>query len=238
MNKDIQRFRGGLILYDRDLVSQADARLFDPEHWRTLSQLSETPSGRGMSWFVGGANRPWVLRHYRRGGWPGRFIRDTYLWLGESRTRPVAEWNLLFDLHAQGLPVPRPVAARVNRTGLWYTGDIITQRLDAMPLSGVLAHGDLDVDLWHAAGRAIRQLHDAGVFHADLNAHNILFDKKGRVYLIDFDKGVRRTGSGWQQRNLQRLARSLAKILGSRWATVRQGGWPELLKAYERGMSR
>ena len=76
-------------------------------------------------------------------------------------------------------------------------------------------------------------MHHAGVEHADLNANNLLVDPLGRVWIIDFDRGVRRTPeSGWREANLRRLARSLAKLSrgGSQdW----ERGFARLRAAYE-----
>jgi len=69
--------------------------------------------------------------------------------------------------------------------------------------------------------------------HADLNANNILLDTTRQVYLVDFDKSSRGAkGSQWKQANLQRLKRSLNKLLqrhsGSRL------DWPALESGYNR----
>ncbi len=90
-----------------------------------------------------------------------------------------AEWRLLALLTERGLPVPKPVAARYQRSGLIYRCDLITKRIaNAEPLSAVLARGGLargaDPEMqWRAIGATIANLHRAGVDHADLNAHNI-----------------------------------------------------------------
>lgn len=225
---------GAHIVYDPAHMDQPSPELFVPEYWQARGSLQATTSGRGSSWFIKSAEADWVLRHYRRGGLPGWLIRSRYVWLGLARSRPVAEWRLLADLYNAGLPVPRPVAAWVQRRGGLCAGAIITARLDALPLSALLAHGELSKDMWQAIGRCIRRFHATGVWHADLNAHNILLDKQGAVFLIDFDKGRRRTGNSWQADNLARLARSLAKILSAeRWAQLEQAGWRELLTAYK-----
>jgi 3-deoxy-D-manno-octulosonic acid kinase len=58
----------------------------------------------------------------------------------------------------------------------------------------------------------VARFHRAGVWHADLNAHNVLVTADG-LYLIDFDRGRMRIPSpAWQQANLQRLRRSLLKL--------------------------
>jgi len=42
---------------------------------------------------------------------------------------------LLAMMHAEGLPVPKPIAARVQHQGLFYRGDILIERFaDAIPL--------------------------------------------------------------------------------------------------------
>jgi 3-deoxy-D-manno-octulosonic acid kinase len=113
-----------------------------------------------------------------------------------------------------GLPVPRPVAARYSRAGLWYRCDLITERIaNAQPLSSALALDAIPESAWRAVGGAVARLHDAGVDHADLNAHNLLLGPAG-VSVIDFDRGRVRAPGGWRAGNLRRLQRSLAKISG------------------------
>jgi 3-deoxy-D-manno-octulosonic acid kinase len=135
------------------------------------------------------------------------------VWTGEDGVRAFAEWRLLEALTECGLPVPQPIAARYQRTGLCYSCDLITQRIvNAEPLSAALAQAALPAPLWRAVGAAVARLHRAGVDHADLNAHNILLDAARVVRVIDFDRGRLRAQGTWTSRNLQRLRRSLAKI--------------------------
>jgi 3-deoxy-D-manno-octulosonic acid kinase len=186
---------------------------FDPEYWRSRNELISVRRGRGSAWFIADGMRQWVLRHYRRGGWIARLVHDRYLWTGEARVRAFAEWRLLESLSRRGLPVPQPVAARYQRSGLLYRCDLITQRiLDAEPLSEMLGQGVVPESSWRALGTAVARLHRAGVDHADLNAHNLLLDRRGAVTVIDFDRGRMRAPGAWTARNLQRLRRSLAKL--------------------------
>jgi 3-deoxy-D-manno-octulosonic acid kinase len=69
----------------------------------------------------------------------------------------------------------------------------------------------LDAEDWRAVGRCIRRFHDAGVYHADLNAHNVLL-AGSVVYVLDFDRGRYRAPGTWQAANLARLRRSLDKL--------------------------
>ena len=75
----------------------------------------------------------------------------------------------------------------------------------------LLKQGPIAGEVWHKIGKTVRQLHDAGVYHADLNSHNLLLDKEGKVWVIDFDKGAIRSPGNWQQANLERLLRSFNK---------------------------
>lgn len=80
---------------------------------------------------------------------------------------------------------------------------------------------------------AIAAMHDAGVWHADLNAHNILLDAAGKVWLIDFDR-ARDHGAplspALRVANMQRLRRSLEKVAGEAGIAL----WRALDRAYAR----
>jgi 3-deoxy-D-manno-octulosonic acid kinase len=196
-----------------NLAQDAQESLFEPEFWRARGELAAVTGGRGSAWFIASGARQWVLRHFRRGGFIARLSQDGYVWTGEDAVRAFAEWRLLELLARRGLPVPRPVAARYQRTGLRYRCDLITQRIvDAEPLSAALARSALPEPLWRCVGATVARLHGAGVDHADLNGHNILLGVKDAVSVIDFDRGRLRAQGAWSARNLRRLRRSLGKI--------------------------
>jgi 3-deoxy-D-manno-octulosonic acid kinase len=195
----------------------AGEAMFDPEFWAARGDATPTPSGRGAAWFIRCGEHQWVLRHARRGGLLAPLTGDRYLWVSEPRVRTFAEWRLLQALAARGLPVPKPVAARYQRSGLVYRCDLITERIqNAWPLSAALTAQELPREVWGEVGRVIAQLHRAGADHADLNAHNVLCGnhaaRPGPISIIDFDRGRLREPGSWQQSNLARLRRSLAKI--------------------------
>jgi 3-deoxy-D-manno-octulosonic acid kinase len=219
------------ILYDAGLVDQSGDPLFEPDAWRARGELGIAAAGRGTTFFVHRPQGDWVLRHYCRGGLVARLSRDRYLWWGLEVTRPWREWRLLAALHELELPVPRPVAARVQRHGLLYSGDLITERLPAKPVSS-LASTSARVP-WGEIGSCIRRFHDVGVYHADLNAHNILVDEEQKPFLIDFDRGRLRSEGPWKGQNLQRLRRSLDKLKAQRTGFAFDGGdWADLMAGY------
>lgn len=193
--------------------------------------------GRAGILFVEGRDgRQWAIRHYRRGGLFGRVIHDSYAWLGEERTRSFAEWRLLARLREAGLPVPRPVAAGYHRSGLVYRADLVTRVIPEAESLAMLVSPPFRPVPWRIIGATIRRFHDAGAHHTDLNAHNILVDRRDDVYLLDFDRGEIRGDGPWKQANLARLERSLRKIAGlASHPPFDEAGWGELLAGYEAG---
>ncbi len=148
--------------------------------------------------------------------------------------RAFAEWRLLAYLWRRGLPVPRPIAARYRRGGPWYRCDLITELIpEARPLSAWLAAAPLEQSCWPAVGAAIGRLHAVGADHADLNAHNLLLDPRGGVSIVDLDRGRLRAPGGWTLRNLERLHRSLCKVVATLPADrFPADAWRRLLAGY------
>lgn len=229
MARRIARQNGNGILYEDTLVSHAEPALFEPASWPGARVAPGYSGGRGATLFIELGEQRWVLRHYHRGGTVGRVVDDRFLWLGEERTRCFREWRLLAHLQDLALPAPRPVGARYRRRGVTYTADLLTVLIPGVePLSTRLTRGPVVPDVWAAVGRCISAFHRAGVFHADLTAHNLQIDSANGVFLLDFDRGrIRTDGANWREANLARLQRSLAKISedGSVVFTSREWGW-------------
>ncbi len=226
------------ILYDADALSETDTGIFDPGILQTRGVLTGSAPGRGTTWFFTHHGQPLVLRHYRRGGLIARLLQDCYVWTGLARTRAWREFNLLTHMVSAGLPVPPPVAVRVKRAGVCYRADLITRRiLFTTPLAAALSTRGLDMSRWRTLGILLRKFHDAGVYHADLNAHNILLGKDNTVYLADFDKGeLRPPAARWQQETLARLRRSLRKLQTAQQDFhYSEADWTALLDAYADG---
>lgn len=204
------------VLYDADQLDSVGPHFFEPEALAQHGLLTGEAQGRGTTYFAEIAGQDCVLRHYRRGGMVAGLLGDRYWRATLPESRAWREWHLLADLAEQGLPVPVPVAARVITRGPFYRADIIMQRLaGTRSLCQALQAGQLSEAQWQAIGQCIRRFHKAGVYHADLNAHNILLDEKNTVWLIDFDKGeIRPPARDWQMANLARLRRSLGKLSG------------------------
>ncbi|WP_341501861.1 3-deoxy-D-manno-octulosonic acid kinase [Gallaecimonas sp. GXIMD4217] len=224
-------------LHDPDLLPAIGRDCFHYDYWQRRDAVTGHAFGRGTTFFLHHQGHDWVLRHYRRGGLVGKLINDSYLYLGLEKTRPVAEFKLLQYMVELGLPVPRPVAAHISRHGLWYRGDIIIERIpSARDLVAWLGEGPLGADDYKAVGRLIRRFHGAGIYHADLNSHNILRNEQGQLWLIDFDRGQRRPAGVWKEDNLARLKRSFEKEKGRlahfHW---QPDDWQALMAGYQGG---
>lgn len=232
----IKRVGSRTILFDPTLVHDAFNEWFEPRYWRERHCVCGAATGRGSAVFVEHDEQVWVLRHYHRGGMMSRFVDDRYFWVSREATRAFREWRLLSTLYSSGLPVPRPIAARVWRHGLAYTADILTVYLDeTRSVDELLRSGESLNALWPVVGGVLRRFHDQGVDHSDLNVRNILVDSRKRVFLVDFDKGSIRKPGPWQQRNLYRLQRSLRKIALELGVTYDPEVWRAIEQGYDRG---
>lgn len=223
----------GAVLCNAAAGAEATVAWFEPRYWIARGASLGALPGRGQATLFEHAGRRYVLRHYRRGGLVAGFNHDRFLWTGELRSRPVREITLNLRLHAAGLPVPLPVAARYEREGLLYRADIITEYLPGTrTLAACLEEGEVGLATWAAIGRGIRRFQDFGLCHADLNAHNILL-RGDEVLLVDFDRGSRRPPGLWRDANLARLRRSLDKLDDTRPAPrFDEAQWHCLLAAW------
>ena len=236
MSDTVEKTRNGAILYDTEIINQISERAFVANGWPVVKPIKGTlrSAGRGKTLIVSDGEHEFVLRHYIRGGLPGRLIRDSYLWLGERETRSFAEWYLLAKLTSLGLPVPRPAAARYRRSGPFYTADLLTIRLpDIRSLAQRLTEGPGDATFWQTLGAELHRFHAAGVNHADLNAYNLQIGNNDKMFLLDFDRGRIMPAGAWQQKNIARLHRSLRKIRqADRNINYAEADWNQLLEGY------
>ena len=133
--------------------------------------------------------------------------------------------------------MPLPFAAYYRREGLHYRAAILMQRLPGVrSLAALASEGDAP---WEQAGQLVARFHRAGLDHADLNAHNVLFDADGRGWMIDFDRSrLRIPATAWRQANLQRLLRSLRKRRGTRSMAEVDAGFARLRAAYDAAWQR
>lgn len=198
-------------------------RLFD-----AASQADENYTGRGTIKILtipGNGEERMVMRQYRRGGPVQKFIRDIY-W---GSSRPFRELWLTHQANEKGIPTAEIVAACHTKV-FWglHRGHLISREIkNGRDLNSYLESLQQPFtrdtiaekrNVIAAVAKLIRKMHDAGIFHADLNLKNVVIqidDKaKVRVFLIDFDKSVIKSHLSERKRrqNLMRLNRSVEKF--------------------------
>ena len=133
-----------------------------------------------------------------------------------------------------GLPVPRPIAARVKRRGVSYTADLITEKLDnTKTLGDCLYDQSVSEQIFSTIGETIANFHATGCYHPDLNVENILIDESQKVFLLDFDRWKRKQESKrLSVTNIERLKSSIRKRLGSMGLPFPEKEWRSFLATY------
>lgn len=213
--KELQR-GNAWYCYNDELLDQDCSRLFDSEWLQACGRGCLSERGKALMFESRGLEM--VFKCYRRGGMIGRFVEKSYLFGRLETTRMWREFQLLREMRSMGLPVPRPVAARCVRSSpLAYSGELITEKVaDSKTLAETLCEAPLDDETWTRLGKLISRFHQRNVYHADLNANNILLTSTDQIYLIDFDKSEIRSRlrSRDAAANVRRLRRSLLKLQG------------------------
>lgn len=228
-------------LFNRNEIKDFNPKMLSSTYWQEKNAITGSAQGRGTTWFVQYNNttseqeKHWVLRHYYRGGLIGKIINDSYFFTSLKNTRADREFSLLAHMQTLALPAPKPIAYRVLRHGLFYRADLLSSRIDnAQDLIAILTKQTINDDLWFAIGQTIQRFHQQGIYHHDLNAHNILIDTENKPWLIDFDQGeIKTVHSSWQAGNMQRLLRSFNKeknkLPAFHW---HDSNWKALLAGY------
>ncbi|MCL1142755.1 3-deoxy-D-manno-octulosonic acid kinase [Shewanella gaetbuli] len=234
----VKTLSNSTIVWSQESAATLSAEAFSVDYWQQHNNVVGQSKGRYTTWFVQTDaqhhHQQWVLRHYWRGGMMEKLSRDAYFYTGLTRTRAYAELALLALLYQEGFPVPNPIAAKIERFGLWYRADIIIERVaKAKDLVAHLSKTALSEKHWHTLGKTIAKFHQRGVYHADLNAKNILISENG-FHLIDFDRGeIKPLQASWQQANLKRLLRSFNKEQSKQpQLQFTTENWQQLLAGY------
>lgn len=227
--------------FDSHEIDNFQSDMLEGDYWQAKNAIVGSAQGRGTTWFIATKNasgliKNWVLRHYYRGGLIGKLINDQYFFTGMHNTRAAKEFSLLNTMRAMNLPAPQPVAFRVIKQGLFYRADLLSSRIEnAQDLVAILTKEEISTKLWNEIGSVIKRFHMQGIYHHDLNAHNILIDMQNKVWLIDFDQGeFRSDNKKWPEANMARLLRSFIKeenkIPDFHWS---QKNWQALLNGYQ-----
>ena len=222
--------------YQADVFAHGDELSFNPAVWQQQQAVIGQSQGRNIAWFIKHRHSRFVLRHYYRGGLIGKILSDKFSLEPLLQSRAMAEYALLRHMRRSNLPVPRPLAAQYCKHRFSYQSDLIIELIDdSQDLATLLSAGQTLTALqWQQLGQLIARFHQQGIYHSDLNCHNILLDKHHKFWLIDFDKCAVKAPGAWQQANLQRLLRSLHKERKQQARFAWQPEqWPAVLQGYQ-----
>lgn len=163
-----------------------------------------------------------VIRNYRHGGLFGKLFGGIFY----GGDRPLNELHVNEVAARKGVPSAEVIAiARRKLWGIFYKADFISREITgAVDIVQFLKGSSPEFiqrckkSVSFALARLIRDMHDAGIFHADLHLKNILLKggKNGEfnAYIIDLDKSavLKELNTVQRMKNLLRLDRSLEKL--------------------------
>ena len=225
LDNDFRRFADNRrILYlRRDLTTQAAAILAAVGGLGGLAAQASPLNGAGNrhSGFSVKIDQQLELfvRYARRGGLIRFLVSDLYC---GANARPVRELAVAAEARRRGIPVAEPIGATVEWLApMLYRGAFLTRALAGMTMWQFVQTDDDPLVRMHVAGQvrqAINLAHQKGLFHADLNLHNVFITTVGErftVALLDLDKARILGGPlapALRASNLARLRRSIRKL--------------------------
>jgi len=168
-------------------------------------------------------NERFVVKDYWHGGLFGKILRD-FFW---DRLRPLKELSICEVASKSGVKTTEVIAIVKNKIiGPLYKCQLVSKEImGAADLMVLLLNPEKKQfvaqkrQIINKVAKAVKEMHDAGIYHADLHLKNILiqFAEGGEVnvYIIDLDKSKRREKISIQKRmkNIMRLDRSVEKML-------------------------
>ena len=158
-------------------------------------------------------------RRGRRGGMISSILNDVYVGM---TPRPLTELAVTIEAMRRGVPVAEPMGAMVEWIGpALYRGFFLTRAVRGMTLWDFVKTDDDPTVRSHVleqARAAIDIMHSKGLFHADLNLHNLLVTQARdsfSVIIIDLDKSRlfdAPVSVAMRHANAARLMRSARKL--------------------------
>ena len=176
---------------------------------RTLTSLFNHPDSVGVS-ALGGRTSVTphqldgvgsvVIKHYRRGGLIRHFNERSYFNYGKSRAQ--REFELLGLVETLGINVPQPIVY-AHRGRLFYRTWLVTRQIhQSMSLARLSLQDEKKAGLaMQSVIEQISSLVQNHILHVDLHPGNVVVDRAGKVYLLDFDRGRVYHGNRQKLRN-------------------------------------
>ncbi len=225
----IEQGKRAVIVKDDWKEKLLSAGIADPDFFLKQSfPKEENYFGRGALKIIaipGEANERIVIRHFHRGGMIHKLIPDLYF----GTSRPLKELWVGYRAKEKGVPIADIVAACHTKV-FWkfHRGELLTREIkDGKDLATYFKELEQPLtkekvlekrSVIKVVGELVRSMHEAGIFHGDLNLKNIILQttdsQNTKGYLIDFDKSFVRAHlkENLRTRNLLRLNRSAEKF--------------------------
>lgn len=205
------------------LIARADcagdameAGLDEPGGWQRRLAVPAGSTGRGATALLElPSGRTARIKRLCRGGWTAPLWRDRFV----GARRALDNLRLPVEACRRGVATPAPLALLIERrrSGLvraWLAVDEIASSTD---LRSRLVSGRPPAEVeFETVLRVVRDMHDRGVEHRDLNLGNLLIRGDGELaaFVVDLDRSRLHGGAlgfGLRQRALRRLERSYVK---------------------------
>ena len=201
------------IQYDSNVFDNFSDKLFNVDYITKERLIKSEIIGRGKTYNIKHDGKEFILKHYIRGGFASKISHDNYIFDSLASTRSVKEYNLLNNLFAKDLPVPKPAALQVIRNRFTYTCDLITCKIKNIgTLHDFIMKKKMTSELWNSLEFTLKKFLKESVYHSDLNAKNIIIDKQSNFYLVDFDNSYFFYEKKLFMKSITRLERSLSKL--------------------------
>jgi hypothetical protein len=206
------------LVIHRDIASRA-AKIM--QKLGELTSTVETGAGNRQSAFRIRLDDGLELfaRHGRRGGMIGSILGDVYVGMAP---RPLNELAVTVEAMRRGIPVAEAMGAMIEWIGpALYRGFFLTRAVRGMTLWEFVKTDDDPIVRSHVLGQAraaIDAMHQKGLFHADLNLHNLMVTQAQEsftVIIIDLDKSQlfdAPLSASMRRANAARLLRSARKL--------------------------
>jgi hypothetical protein len=207
-----------LIARPEHLQALVRAGLLEPRVWERTSESSAT-GGRGPTGTLAlEGSLVLRLKRMRRGGLARHIWRDRFA----GTRRLLANLGGPVTALERGVPTAEPIALLIERGSLGLSrGWLATRdvpRAESLA-ARLLSRRPPGLAELRAVVDAVRQMHDRGIDHRDLNVGNVLLrdDPPCSVLMIDLDRARITEGALSERRRtcaVRRLERSTVKLLG------------------------
>ena len=171
-------------------------------------------------------NEKMVIKHYTRGGFARKLSKDIF-W---GKLRPIRELKVLEEAKLRKVQTAEILAVIIHKMpGFFYKAYLVSKAIpggiDLKTYIERLNQTSTNTGLKEkrqaiiSVARAVRNMHDKGIYHADLNMKNIVIQKQTPIlpvsYIIDFDKSTIAEHLSLKNKfkNLFRLHRSADKLI-------------------------